>query len=393
MARILFALDLGGGYGHIRRALPMADVLAGRGHDLVFAMRRSAYAGEVMAGRTYRVLPAPTHDAPPAVGAPAENWADILLRTGHGEPVVLARLMRDWCALYERERPDLVVCDFAPSALMAAGLAGLRTVDVGSGYAPPPRSVPMPPTRFWTEVPRAQLLESEARALAAVNAARLALGGEPLAALADTLAADRTVLNCFPEFDHYGVRPDGDYYGNDYALHSGVAAEWPAGEGPRIFAYLRAGSRAMAPVTAVLRRLGLPSLVHARDLKQEHEAPLSTRHLRLSARPVRMAEVVAHCAVVICHSPATAAAGLVHGHPVLMLPEHVEQSMVALRLAERGLAQVPDPQEEQVEAALRHALDAPGPRARAGAFARHYHGFDPAEAIAAVADTCEAVLA
>jgi len=392
MARVLFALDLGGGYGHIRRALPLADLLAARGHELAFAMRRSPYAAEVMAGRPHRVLAAPVHEAPSGPTAPAENWADVLLRTGHGAPGVLPRLLREWRALYDREQPALVVCDFAPSALMAAGLAGLRTIDVGSGYTPPPRRVPMPPTRFWADVPRARLLESEAQALAAVNAARAEVGGMPLAALADTLAADRTILNCFPEFDHYGVRPGGDYYGNDFALHDGVAAEWPAGEGPRLFAYLRAGSQAMAPVLAVLRRLGLPSLVHARDLKPEHEALLSTPFLRVSARPVRMADVVAGCAVVICHSPATAAAGLVHGRPVVMLPEHVEQTMVSLRLAQQGLAQVPDAQEAQVEAALRHALEAPGPRARAASFARHYHGFDPAEALASVADECDALL-
>ena len=139
--------------------------------------------------------------------------------------------------------------------------------------------------------------------------------------------------------------------------------------------------------------MGVAALVHARDLLPEHEAALSTPRLRLSARPVRMAEVVGACNVLVCHSPATAAAALVHARPVVMLPEHVEQTMVALRLAPQGLAQVPEPEEAQVEAALRHALEAPGPSARAAAFARHYHGYDPAEAIAAVADACEALLA
>jgi UDP:flavonoid glycosyltransferase YjiC (YdhE family) len=201
------------------------------------------------------------------------------------------------------------------------------------------------------------------------------------------------VLNCFPEFDHYGARPGADYFGNDFQLDGGVPAQWPQGPGPHVFAYLRAGSRALAPVLAVLRRMGVAALVHARDLRPEHEAALSTPRLRLSARPVRMAEVVAQCDAALCHSPATAAAVLLHARPVVMLPEHVEQTMVALRLAGQGLAQVPEPEEAQVEAALRHALEAPGPAARAAAFARHYHGYDPAEAMAALADECEALLA
>jgi hypothetical protein len=67
-----------------------------------------------------------------------------------------------------------------------------------------------------------------------------------------------------------------------------------------------------------------------------------------------------------------------------MLLEHVEQTMVALRLAGQGLAQVRESVLVQVEAVLRHALEVP--------FARHYHGYDPAEAMAAVADECQAAL-
>ena len=393
MARVLFALDLGGGYGHLRRIIPLADILAGRGHEVVIALRDSVYAVEILGNRPHRLIPAPVYRGPPDDSLAAENWAEVLLRTGHGAPGVLALLLREWLALFARELPAVVLCDFAPSALMAAQIAGLRTVDTGSGYTPAPRQVPMPPTRFWADVPAERLLASEAQALAAVNLARAELGAPPLAALADSLAADHVVLNCFPEFDHYGVRPGADYYGNDFQLEGGVPAAWPEGPGPHVFAYLRAGSRALAPVLAVLRRMGVAALVHARDLRPEHEAALSTPRLRLSARPVRMADVVSRCDVVMCHSPATAAAGLVHAHPVVMLPEHVEQTMVALRLAAQGLVQVPEPEEAQVEAALRHALEAPGPAARAAAFARHYHGYDPAEALESVADECEALLA
>ena len=392
MARVLIALDLGGGYGHLRRCMPIADQLAARGHDVAIAMRNSTYAAEVMGGRSHRVLATPVAPMPAAAPAPVENWADVLLITGLARPGVLAGLLRGWRDMFAREQPDLVLCDFAPAALMAASMEGRATVDIGSGYTPAPQLVPMPPIRFWADVPPARLLESEARALAAINAARAELGAAPLAALAESLAAGATLLNCFPEFDHYGVRPGGAYFGNDFALRDGVAAEWPAGTGPRIFAYLRAGSRAMAPVLAVLRRLGLPSLVHARDLKPAHETALSGPSLRVSARPLRMGEVVRDCAAFICHSPATAAAGLVHGCPVVMLPEHEEQTMAALRLAERGLVQVPQPEEAQVEAALRHALEGAAVRGRAAAFARHYHGYDPGDAITAVVDECEAAL-
>jgi hypothetical protein len=156
VARVLFALDLGGGYGHLRRIIPLADTLAARGHTVAIALRGSAYASELLGNRPHRLIAAPAHRDPPDESTPAENWADVLLRTGHAEPGV-------------------VLCDFAPAALMAAQVAGLRTIDTGSGYTPAPRQVPMPPTRFWAQVPAARLLASEAQALALVNAARAEL--------------------------------------------------------------------------------------------------------------------------------------------------------------------------------------------------------------------------
>ncbi len=207
MARILFALDLGGGYGHLRRCVPIADSLAARGHECVFAMRGSAYAGEVLGGRAFRMIAAPVWAGPADELRPAENWADVLLRTGYARPGVLPRLLDGWLALYARERPDLVFCDFAPTALLAARVAGLRTTDIGSGFTPPPATVPLLPTRPWANVPADHLARSEAQALAIVNAALAGIGGAPLANVAKLLAADRIFLCCFPEFDHYGVRP------------------------------------------------------------------------------------------------------------------------------------------------------------------------------------------
>lgn len=394
MARVLFALDLGGGYGHLRRCVPIADALAARGHEVVFAARPSAYAGEVLGPRAFRMVPAPVWTGPSDESRPAESWADVLLRTGYARPGVFTRMLRDWLALFAREQPALVFCDFAPTALLAARVAGVPTTDIGSGFSPAPASVPLLPTRPWAGVPAALLARSEAQALAVVNAGLAELGQPTLATLADTLAADRLFLCCFPEFDHYGVRPDAEYYGNDFVLGDGVEPDWPAVAGPRVFAYLRAGSRNFTAVLAALRAMGVAALVHARDLRPQDEAALSGPTLRVSARPVRMGEVLQSCALVLCHSPATAAAALMNARPVVLTPEHVEQAMVEYRLSRQGLAAglSPGADSAAAQAVLRRALDDAGLAARASGFARHYHGYDPVEARNAIADECDMLM-
>lgn len=394
MAKILFALDLGGGYGHVARVLPVADLLAAAGHEIVLALRPAGDMGAVLGARRHRVVAAPALAGGNGGARVAECYADVLLRTGYDRPGVLERLLRDWMALFARERPALVISEFAPTAMLAARLAGQRQAVMGCGYTLPPRSRPMPAMRRWVSVPASRIAVSEARALAIINAALVALGGAPLAALEESLAADAAFLCTFPEFDHYGVRAGAAYYGNAFEVRAGVAPPWPgAGDGARGFAYLRAGAANVLPMMRAMAAEGIETVLHARELSAAVRAALPAG-IGLSAVPVRVGEAVAACAVVVCHSPGTAAAALMAGRPVLLLPEHVEQEMVAERLVSQGLALAlpPSADEAQCRAALRALLDQPRFAAAARRFAAHYHGYDPQDAAAAVAEECEILL-
>lgn len=395
MAKFLFALDLGGGYGHLTRILPIADWLAERGHKIVLALRPGGAKAPMLAQRRYRVVDAPVWTGS-SEGMPATCYADLLLRTGYAEPGLLARLLRGWLALYRQERPGLVISEFAPTAMLAAQLAGQRHAVVGCGFTLPPRTRPMPRLRRWLDIPASRIALSEARALGIINQALAELGGQPLAALEQSLAADASFLCSFPEFDHYGERAGADYYGNFFQTRTGVTPVWPGpADAPRAFVYLRAGAPSFLPMLRALAACGVQTVLHARDLTPALRAMLPADGVMASAQPLRMDEALAACTVVVCHSPNTAAAALIAGRPVLLLPEHAEQEMAADRLASQGLAQVlPASASAALCAeALRTMLEQPRFLAAAQHFAARYHGYDPDEAAAAVAECCEGLLA
>ena len=136
MARIAFAWELGGELGHAISCSELARSLTARGHQVAFVFREL---------HNLRFLPNPidgieVFQAPvvPLEGlgeSPPATFADILRGCGYRDPAVLGRLVAGWREIFARWKPDLVVEDFAPTALLAARIDGLRRVRYGNGFA------------------------------------------------------------------------------------------------------------------------------------------------------------------------------------------------------------------------------------------------------------------
>jgi hypothetical protein len=287
-----------------------------------------------------------------------------------------------------RVRPALLVAEFAPAALLAARLAGIPAVSLGNGFSLPPPTCPLPSARPWNAAPDPSIAAAEAHALASINAALVHLGGRPLARLADLFAADAEFLCTFRELDHYGGRGEADYFGCIYDTGEGAEPDWPAGDGERVFAYVNAGQPNFRALIEAPGRVRLPTLLHARGLSGGDRPALQRPWLTIADRPVRLEATLAHCALVITQGEGTSAAALVAGRPLLLLPEHLEQSMLLYQLARRGLALglAPTADPASLDTLLRQLIERPAYRERAAAFADHYRGYSPAVAAAAIAD-------
>ena len=59
MSRILYAWELGTGYGHLGSVLPLAVRLRARGHEVVFALRDLTHAERFLGRRGFPLLQAP----------------------------------------------------------------------------------------------------------------------------------------------------------------------------------------------------------------------------------------------------------------------------------------------------------------------------------------------
>ena len=378
MASILYAWEFGANLGHVGAFMPLAKALRSAGHALHWAVTQPAEVGDFLAGESFSWLPAPVH---PEVrqNTPPLSYADILLRFGYADAKALFGLTGAWRELMRLTQPRLVLADHAPTAVLAARTLDLPVMLFSNGFTLPPRQTPLPSMRPWINVPAAQLQALDNTACQTINAVLRRHGKKPLDFSAQLFDVTEETMVTFPELDHYSERGPARYWGSLPSTGSGSPAAWPAGNGPRLFAYLRRETIHHPAILDALARLRLPTVIFFPGIEPELRERYRAPHLIFLERPADIDQMTreADCAITYS-SLATTTAFLLAGKPVLLLPGHLEQFMLARRVEEMGAGRLVNP--EQVPGDLRGViadlLDNPSWRDNARAFAAKYAAFD-----------------
>jgi len=339
MAHIHLAWEIGGGLGHAARLKTLARVLLARGHRVSLSLRDLGYTQRVLAD-----LPVPRFQAPVWLhrtdGMPPNHasLAEILLAAGYLEVPGLAGLAGGWRTLFDLLEPDLVVADYAPTALLAARTLQVPTASVGIGFYSPPADSALPCLRDWEGVAPQRLARAEAHLLNVANAVLEMHGAPELLHASRLLVGDTPMLCTWPEFDHYG-RPAGgaEWLGPVTMPVGGAVPAWPPGSGARVFAYLKHDHAGHAAVLQALVDEGCRVLCYLPEVAAGRAAPLRSPAIAYSAQPVAMEAALAGTALCVCHAgEATVVQAALAGVPVLMLPMQLEQYLMARRVESWG---------------------------------------------------------
>ena len=383
MARIAFAWELGGELGHAISCWELATSLAARGHRIAFMFRElhnlRFLPGSVESFEVFQAPVVPIEGAGEA--QPPASYADILRGCGYRDPEVLAGLVQGWRELFARWKPDIVVEDFAPTALLATRIEGLPRIRYGNGFAVPPRLTPMPPFRYDAGVPPEQLAAAEAQVLGVVNAALQPIGAAPLASLAQLLEADDEFLCTFPELDQYGKRPPAGYWGPRFHAASGAKIEWPAASGKRVVVYLKRRLPQLDALIEALVQANCQVAAFIPDLEPERRTCLAGPRRIVSERPLRLDNLLTQCDLVVSHGGNISPGSLTRGIPQLVFPSQYEQYLTALRIEQLGAGVWIRPADDAatVARALQRVLENPRYAQAARTFAKRYPAYSPME--------------
>ena len=402
--RFLFAWELGGGLGHTAPLGQIAEPLLKAGHRVDFVLKDLSTAEAALGGIASHpnagIWQAPVWQ--PHYLAPRHPicYAELLFGVGYLDARRLLGLVHGWRSIFRALVPDFLLCDHAPTALLAARGSPFPRGIVGSGFFVPPHRAPMPAFAEWEPPDEARVVAAERVALDTCNAVLGALGSKPLDALCDLYRTDEDFLLTWPELDHYAGladRPGSRYWGALSPARLGAVPIWPEGDGRRLFAYLKAE---YAPAGALLQLLARgPWRTHAfiSGIPSDRIVHFQSPFLHISQSPADLDAVATAADAFLSHGNFNTVSQLLRGGlPALLLPTQAEQLLVARRVAQAGagLMMIEDQAVAELPIALRRFATEPGFGAVARAFAVRYGpggDADCGDVALRVAQRCEAL--
>ncbi|TAM54365.1 MAG: hypothetical protein EPN57_07060 [Paraburkholderia sp.] len=380
--RIVYVWELGGGQGHLGAALPLLRHLRDVGHEVLICTPAAAFPDRVPADffRNWRCVP--KRFTMPMRGT-LLGHAEILTQTGgffdEGNLLVL---LRNWRALLTDLCADIVLCDFAPAAMLAAKTLNIARIAFDTGFFYPPDDAPFPvlDPDATSAVPR--LRAAEAALTQIVNTCLLTLQAEPLIEFASLFRADdvmlinHAVLDCFGRASsHQFVGPIFERAHEPPAVSACELIREQDAERPvRAFAYLSCYYPGLSDVLDILAsNASISSIVYVSGSNSFGRRWSHGPNLSVVANAVDLDALLPDIDVVICHGGVgTINRALSHGIPLFLLPMFREQELNANRICALGLGLS---RKDPVDAAWVHAVktlaDDPDTRSNAKAFAKY----------------------
>lgn len=330
---VVLTWELGGGFGHLTRLKVLAEPLVERGHRISCIVRDSGRAQVTYGDTDWRWYQAPVRiNMQDTGGMPTRGLAEILYNVGYRRPKEVAGRARAWMNLFEDLQPDALISDYSPTGNLAAEALGLPVACVGNGFMVP---APVHPLPHLVPRPRMKDVDSDGMVLEVLNEARAMLGLEPSDQLHRLLRGDVEAIFTDPELDPY-QRPAGPPFVGPLTWPSGAEPDWPEGEGPRVFAYLKPGRTANAAIQD-LSASGWPVLIYCNELRPEQRQELANATTRFCDGPADLHRVSETGGIVVSHGGGGLVNGLLRkGMPQVVLPLHMEQEMNARGLERTG---------------------------------------------------------
>lgn len=347
MSNVVLVWELGSELGHVSRLNVLAHELAQRGHQVTCVLSDPGQFCRISAPDCpppFKVLPGPAW--------PAETWklsrepaniSEVLLAVGYHEAGALAHMIESWRRVLAPLNPDIIIYDYAPTALLATRDDSCLKVGLDDPFTKPPNTSPLPSFNQDPKVSLPNLAISEQKLLTAINLALHQCGIPEIEQVYEVFETQLSFLLSIPELDPFSeLRGTVEYAGlMDASNNKGVKLQWTAGSpAKKIFAYLKHGYPCLHEFLSVLYQMGIDANVFIPDASLEIIKKYHNTQISISTDPYDLSKDLNQVDLVVCHGGhGTVVGSVLSGVPVLIIPLQQEQLTTARKCIRSGLGQ------------------------------------------------------
>ncbi len=331
---VLFVSELGAGFGHARRLLPVAEVAVSEGCKPVFLVSNPTEVTLALNSKQFviRECPVVLRPRPRQQGSVARSFADILGINGFDDLSYLQSAASAWDAIFKELRPAAIVCEFSPVLCLAALSTDIPVLVVGYGFVlPPPQLDNFPALRDGAPMYDERQLFVNVKAVARTR-------GNPFPGSLPSL---------FTGHEHFVTGLD---ILDPYRTQRLRAAVGPPGTMPHLaadtsteefFAYLLGDASCTTTVLKALAQSGLSGKAYVRRSTEAQRKVLEGSRVALLDRPAQMNQMLQQCRLIVHHaSMFMTEESLMAGRQQLVVPLYLEHLLTARKLLQMGVARL-----------------------------------------------------
>jgi len=347
---ITFVWELGGGLGHLTSFSPLAKALIDAGYQVSVVAKNVSSAGEILGDLPVKIYQAPIIRQKFNKLEATYSYAEVLLDLGYKSSTELYPLVDAWKNIFDLLKPDLVIADHSPTALIACNILQLKKILIGVGFFSPPHVSPLP-VFVSTQVPdKNRLQKHETLILNSINSVLKSFDKDGLDSLYKLFKTDDDFLCTLPELDHYPERENAKYWGPRFDIDTGTPFTWKKLKTEKVFAYIKENTPNFDLLLLALIEskknlvLYIPQASH-----KTIQLCKKTKNTVLLQEPANMKQVLEQADMIVCHAGhGVVSAALLQGKRLLLVPSQLEQSILVFLLAKKRLVAAINPRNDNI---------------------------------------------
>ena len=344
MSRILLCWELGTDYQHLLSLQSIARFYQGKGYDVWVAARDVSKLKRLFADVEINIVAAPFADSSAELGLDKQaprSYADLLRRCGYHHSDALLGLVSAWRSLYSFIKPELILFDHAPTALLSARGPSVNgnaipKIAVGMPFSVPDDNRPAG-VFFPGDLAKNDIIRYEDDLVKVVNKVCIEFSIPRINNLADLFSdLDKCIFQTYSELNHYGYRSAEQRHKTSYVGASipvaSEAAVFPHFKGPKIYCHVK-GSAETSVLLKTLQAIECSAIVLVDGIPDSIIKAHQSKHILYIDKPVSMRDVLDKSTFAILNGGINSVSLFMKaGIPVGLFPLHIEQFLMAKRV-------------------------------------------------------------